>query len=111
MWSQRLNSIPVFLISTPSADGVVADIVDGGVITVDDGVRRLTFELDNNSTLNSSSNIAITLPTGASPLQVAQRIQAALAAAAMELTVVDLGAGRLQIDGSTIATIMWAQPV
>ena len=94
-----------FLISVPSADGVVGDVVDGGVITVDDGVRRLTFELDNNSTLNSSSNIAVALPASASPVQVAQRIQAALNAAGMQLTVVDLGAGRLQIDGSAIATI------
>jgi hypothetical protein len=94
-----------FLISTPSADGLVADIVDGGVITVDDGVRKLTFELNNNGVLNSSSNIAITLPTGASPTQVAQRIQAAFVAASLQLTVVDVGAGRLQIDGSTVATI------
>ena len=94
-----------FLISVPSADGVSADIVDGGVITVDDGVRKLTFELDNDGTLTSSSNIPITLVAGASPTVVAQRIQATLAAAGMQLTITDLGAGRLQIDGSSIASI------
>ncbi len=94
-----------FVLTVPSADGIVADVIDGGVLTVDDGVRRLTFELDNNSVLSSTGNIAISLPPGASPAVVAQRIQAALTAAGMQLTIVDLGTGRLQIDGSSIATI------
>lgn len=93
-----------FLVTVPSANGIVADIVDGGVLTVDDGVRKLTFELDQDGVINNTNNIAITLPTSASAETVAQRIQAALNAAAMQLTVVDLGSGRLQIDGSGIAT-------
>ncbi len=93
-----------FLISVPSADGLVADVVDGGVLTVDDGVRRLAFELDKNGS-TTAGNIAIPLTASASPTEVAQKIQAAIQLTGLQLTVVDLGAGRLQIDGSSISAI------
>ncbi len=91
-----------YLISVQSADGVVADVVEGAVLTFDDGERRLTFELDKNGTVNAANN-RIALTANASPTEVATKIRAALINVGMKFTIVDLGAGRLQIDGSNVS--------
>lgn len=92
-----------YLVSVPSADGVTADVLEGGVLTLDDGARRLTFELDKDGSI-TAGNIAIPLTAAASPIEVAQRVRAAIVQAGLQFTVVDLGAGRLQIDGSSISS-------
>lgn len=91
-----------YRVSVPSANGSVADILDGGAFTLDDGVRRLTFEFDNNGTV-ASGNIALPLSVGASPDEIAQVIRTAISLAGLQFTVLDLGAGTLQVDGSVIS--------
>ena len=93
-----------YLISVQSADGVVADITEGAVLTFDDGVRRLTFELDKDGAFDAA-NIRVALTANASPTEVATRLRTALANAGMLFTIVDLGSGRLQIDGSPISFV------
>ncbi len=91
-----------YLINVPSADGVVADVIEGSVLTFDDGARRLTFELDKDGSF-SASNVRVALPATASPAQVAAALRTALTNVGMQFTIVDLGSGRLQIDGSTVS--------
>ncbi len=43
-----------YRLTVPAAADGSAAITDGGVLTVDDGVRRLTFELDTNAVLSST---------------------------------------------------------
>ena len=94
-----------YIVTVPSADGLVADIVDGTTFTIDDGTRRFTFEFDNNSA-STSTNRVITLPTSATPAAVVAAMQTAIDATTLAVTVTDLGSGKLQIGGSNAVTLL-----
>ncbi len=93
-----------FVVTVPSTNGLTADVVEGGTFTVDDGLRRLTFEFDTDGSV-SAGNLAVTITTGASPSAVATAITSALTAAQLQLSIVNLGSA-LQIDASPLASIL-----
>lgn len=91
-----------YRVSVP-ANGTLADVLDGGTFTLDDGVRKLTFEFDTNGQVTPSS-LPIAILTTATPVDVARAIQSAINLAGMQFTVVEIGSGNLQIDGSVISS-------
>lgn len=89
-----------YIVSIPTTvGGIDANLTDGTTFTVDDGVRRFTFEFDNNSSV-AGGNRAITFGANPTPDSVVTSIIAALAATSLNLTTRNLGSGRLQIQGS-----------
>lgn len=94
-----------YIVTVPSADAIVGDIVDGSTFTIDDGIRRFTFEFDNNS-VASSTNRVITLATGATKEDVVTAMRTAIAATSLAVTLTDLGNGQLQIGGSNSVVLL-----
>lgn len=94
-----------YIVTVPSADAVVGDIVDGTTFTIDDGTRRFTFEFDTNSSATSTNRV-ITLTAGATKEAVVAAIKAAISATSLAVTTIDLGNGQLQIGGSSAVTLL-----
>ena len=94
-----------YVVTVPSTDAVVADIVDGTTFTIDDGTRRFTFEFDNNS-IASSTNRVITLATGATKEAVVAAMKTAISSTSLAVTLTDLGNGKLQIGGSNAVVLL-----
>ncbi len=94
-----------YIVRVPSADGLVADIVDGTTFTIDDGTRRFTFEFDNNST-STSTNRVIQIAANASPAAVVTAVQEAIRATSLAVSVTDVGNGVLQIGGSNSVVML-----
>lgn len=93
-----------YLIAVPTTNGVDADVSDAATFTLDDGIRRLVFELDNNGSI-SSSNQLVSIGTNASPESVGRAIQNAINNSGLNVTVSELGPGRLQIQGSRLTQL------
>lgn len=94
-----------YRVSVPTSDGFTADVSDGGVFTIDDGARRLTFEFDTDGQV-SGSNLAVPLSSSPTVVEVAQLIQSAVELTGLQLNVVNLGFGNLQIDGSVTSAFI-----
>ncbi|MCA9126859.1 MAG: pre-peptidase C-terminal domain-containing protein [Planctomycetales bacterium] len=93
-----------YTIAVPTSNGIDASVTDGTTFTVDDGTRLLTFEFDNDG-LVTVPNRSIALGTSPTPQSVARAIQNAVVNAALNVTVTEVGVGRLQLQGSSLARI------
>ncbi|MBX3422804.1 MAG: pre-peptidase C-terminal domain-containing protein [Pirellulaceae bacterium] len=84
----------------PSSNGVDAALEDGATFAIDDGTRRIVFEIDNNGPVGSGNRV-VTLPVGASLLQATQALIAAIGQSELQLDVRQIAPGRLQIQGAS----------
>jgi GEVED domain/Dockerin type I domain/Bacterial pre-peptidase C-terminal domain len=96
-----------YTISVPTtAGGLDANIVDGSTFTIDDGVRRFTFEFDSNDS-SSSTNLVIPISSAnPTPDSVVQAMLTAFAATSLRATVTNLGNGKLQIQGARTVQLL-----
>jgi hypothetical protein len=87
------------IVTIPSTSTGTASVSDGQVIVLDDGTRRLTFELDSNSSI-TSGNIRVAFTSTSTAEDVAQALSNAIGSNGQTFTRVALGAGRLQLHSA-----------
>ncbi len=78
--------------------------LDGKTFAVDDGARRVVFEIDLNGAV-TSGNTAINIATATTPQAVGRLIENAIRAAVLNLTVIEVAPGQLQVQGSRSVSI------
>lgn len=86
-------------VTVPSANGVDPSLPDGSTFVMDDGVRRITFEIDNNGIVNPS-NVAISLGQFPTMESAGRAIQNAITNTGLTAQVTEISAGKLQIQGA-----------
>ncbi|QDV27539.1 GEVED domain-containing protein [Aureliella helgolandensis] len=93
-----------YLLTVPAGDDVTPPVVDGTKFVLDDGSRRLTFEFDSNGVVSAdTTTIAIgTAPTAES---VARAMENAINNSGLSVTVSEIAAGQLQIQGSRLTQL------
>lgn len=89
-----------------SFDGFTNSAVDGTVFRVDNGIQRITFELDNNQTVRPNT-VAVAFSTQDPPSVLAEKVALAIRSTGLSvnLTATSIGGGELQILGNGIQFI------
>ncbi|MEZ6136944.1 MAG: GEVED domain-containing protein [Pirellulaceae bacterium] len=88
-----------YQLSVPSANGVDASLVDGTTFTLDDGSRRLTFEMDFEGFI-TAGNVRVNLGTSPTVVSAARAIEFAVNNAGLSLTATATADGKVQIQGA-----------
>ncbi len=104
--SQTIFEIDLgYQISVPSTDGIVPDLQDGSTFIVDDGSRRLTFEIDTEGNV-ASGHVPVFIGANATLESAGRAIQNALTNSGLNLQVNEIGAGKFQIHGSRLVQFL-----
>ena len=92
-----------YLMTVP---GVPADptVLDGKTFVIDDGVRRVVFEIDLDGSV-TSGNRAIDISSATSPEDVARLIETSINESLLNVSVAEVAPGTLQIQGSRLVSI------
>lgn len=90
-----------YVVTVPSDDAGNALLGDGSTFIVDDGVRRLTFELDVDGFI-LPSNTRVNLGPNPTAAGAARSIQAALTSAGILAQISEASPGTLQIQGDRL---------
>ena len=105
-----------YLVTIPTVNGTDAVFTDGGTFVVDDGIRRVTFEMDTNG-LFLPDNTPVTLGSTPTVASAAVAIQAALISAGIDATVSVTDSGlqitgdrMLQFDAGSSGLVVTGQP-
>ncbi len=92
-----------YLVSVPDAPADPT-VLDGLTFAIDDGARRVVFELDLDGSV-SSGNRAITIDETSTPESVARSIETSIKGALLNVTVAEVAPGTLQIQGSRLVSV------
>lgn len=90
-----------YVVNVPTFNGTTSALADGGTFTIDDGSRRLIFELDTDDN-TTSGNVAVRLGASATVESAGRAIQAAIVNAGFTAQVTETAPGQLQIQGSSL---------
>ncbi len=88
-----------YIIQIPSLVSVDPDTLDGKTFVVDDGAKRITFELDRNNIV-ATGNVAINVSSVTTAEQLGRLVETAIKQAAFNLTITEISSGRLQLQGA-----------
>ncbi|MEO8270287.1 MAG: GEVED domain-containing protein, partial [Aureliella sp.] len=91
-----------YLVTVPA---VPADptTLDGLTFAIDDGARRVVFEIDLNGSV-TNGNRAIDISSATDPESVARLIETSIKGALLNVTVAEVAPGTLQIQGSRLVS-------
>ncbi|MFP6678407.1 MAG: Ig-like domain-containing protein, partial [Pirellulaceae bacterium] len=97
-------SVPeTFFIQAPDQGGVA--VGDGETFTIGDGATAVTFEFDSDSNLDDTNNTGIAFSSGSTDNDIAEAIINAINNAALGLTPVNLGGGRVHLGSAANHTL------
>lgn len=96
--------------SIPADNSGAALVSDGQVIVIDDGARRLTFELDSNNSV-ASGNLPVLFTSTSTPSQVAQAIVSAISGAGLQMTASVLSGGQFQLQSPKATVVTTTSPI
>ncbi|RMF39887.1 MAG: hypothetical protein D6753_12750, partial [Planctomycetota bacterium] len=94
-----------YQVSVPSTDGIAPDMNDGSTFVVDDGSRRLTFEIDFDGSV-AAGHVPVFLGTGATIESAGRAIQNALVNSGLNIQVHEMSPGKFQIHGSRLVQFL-----
>lgn len=92
-----------YLVTVPAPPADPA-LLDGLTFAIDDGARRVVFELDLDGSV-TSGNRAITIDATSTPESVARSIETSIKGALLNVTVAEVAPGTLQIQGSRLVSV------
>lgn len=102
--SQTIFEIDLgYLVSIPSDDGINATLTDGTTFLLDDGIRRITYELDTDGS-TTAGNIPVAIGSAPTVLGAAAAIQTAITGSTIDARVA-LNGSRLQILSDSVLTL------
>lgn len=90
-----------YRITVPDPASVDLTTLDGRQFAIDDGTRRVVFEVDTNGSV-SSGTIAVNLAAATTAEAVGRVIQNAVQNTGLNLTISEIAAGQLQIQGTRL---------
>lgn len=93
------------VLTIPSSNGTSATLTDASTFLIDDGTRRITFELDNDNT-SSPQNQAVVLPPDATLAEATDAILAAIGSTSLQVVASRIRDGRLQVQGSSLVQFL-----
>ncbi len=88
-----------YLIQIPSLVDVDLETLDGKTFIVDDGARRIVFELDRNGVV-ASGNRAVNVAAVTTAEALGRAVETAIRDAALNLTITEVSSGQLQLQGA-----------
>lgn len=98
-----LTLAPTYFVEVPTGGGLA--ITDGEHFTVTNGANSVTFEFDSNNALVVGTRTRIPFSLGSTEDGIAASIVAALNAAGLGLTPVNLGGGRVHLGAGPTNTL------
>jgi hypothetical protein len=87
-------------IVVPSTNRIDSDLVDGATFTIDDGLSRLTFEIDNDGNV-ALGNVPVTVSEGGSLEEATEAIVAAIQGSGLQVEARLIDPGLIQLQGSS----------
>jgi large repetitive protein len=94
-----------YLVDVPALSGT-STLVDGATFTIDDGTRKLTFEIDTNNSVTSGS-VAVR-PVNELVGSVTDALVSAINSSGLKVNAAKVNDGRLQIQGTGTAPVVVA---
>ncbi len=93
-----------YLVRVPTLNGADANITEGGTFTLDDGLRRLTFEYDVDGSV-AAGNLRVSIGATPTPDSVAAQIASAITQSGLQVTASQHAGGIVQIQGGFLVTL------